>query len=101
MKFVEQEQIAMMKQRIYTEQSGKCATCGKMLGQVFDLAHKIPQTKVNLKKYGHEIIHHRLNLAGTCRSANCNDAQMINPATRPVLAAEHVQMIRDAIETGE
>ncbi len=87
-----------VKRQLYLKQRGRCATCGEPLGRVFDLAHKIPQTKSNLKKYGKEVIHHPLNMACTCRRAVCNDAQMINPATRPIEAEKLVNKIREALK---
>ena len=52
-----------------------CETCG---GPILahgtpQAAHRIAQTKTNLKRYGEAIIHHRLNLAAVC-SLKCNDA---------------------------
>ena len=96
MTFKEKEAAERMKQSICIQQGGKCATCGKPLVIPFDLSHKIPKGKVNLKKYGPEVIHHRLNVACTC-PGSCNDAVMINPATQPVKAAEHVRRIKEAL----
>lgn len=95
MKYAEIEKALEQKKQLYIRQEGKCATCGGPLVPPWDCAHIIPKGKVNLKKYGPEIIHHIDNMAGTCRKADCNDAVMINPATQPVKAAEHVEMIKE------
>ncbi len=97
MNVVEKEKAQETKRQLYYKQGGRCATCGMRLAGGFDLAHKIPQTKTNLKKYGKEVIHHPLNMACTCHRADCNDAQMINPATRPVEAEELVKKIKKAL----
>ena len=37
------------------------------------LAHRIAQTEDNIKKYGADVIHHRMNLVPVC-CLRCNDA---------------------------
>ena len=95
----QKEEAVLMKQSIFTQQGGRCAICGKPLIVPFDLAHRIPKSKVNLKQWGEKIIHHRLNLRGTCPGA-CNDAVMISPAAQPVKAAELVELIKLALIEG-
>lgn len=67
----------------------KCEFCDTILtiGNL-QLGHRIPQTKGNLKKYGKAIIHHPLNLAGTC-SLRCNGRASIrnHPVEIDVLVA--------------
>ena len=98
----EHEAAEEMKIQIYNEQDGFCAVCGKPLGAVWDVAHRIPNSKPNLNKWGKEIINHRLNLVGTCRGTHqgisCNDASMINPATQPVHANNLVKAIRSYLD---
>ena len=60
-------------------------------------AHRIPEAKMYLKKYGPEVIHHRLNMVLVC-SLRCNSAVLLNPASRPVAAAELVKKIREDLE---
>ena len=49
-----------------------CKVCGKPLQEgTPQLAHRIRQSKQNLKKYGEEIMHHNFNLVATC-SLKCN-----------------------------
>ena len=60
------------KQNIYIQRSGVCEVCGKLIKHSeAQLAHRIGQTKPNLKKYGKETLHHPANLALVC-SLKCN-----------------------------
>jgi hypothetical protein len=47
-----------------------CQKCGK---KAVYLAHRIAQTKSNLKIFGEEIIHHSANLVSVCENQSCND----------------------------
>ncbi len=60
------------RQEIFAKAMYLCEVCGRHLskGQP-QLAHRINQSKMNIKKYGKEIIHSPLNLAPTC-SLKCN-----------------------------
>lgn len=97
MTFEEKESAVLMKQSIFVEQGGQCATCGKPLVMPFDLAHMIPKSKLNIRIYGADVIHHKMNMKGTCSNALCNDGQIISPATQPVKAKEHVRRIKEAL----
>ena len=60
------------KKRIYYKNYGICEVCQKQVPmQEAQIAHRIGQTKVNLKKYGKETIHSFHNLALVC-SLECN-----------------------------
>lgn len=48
----------------------RCQRCG---APAVHLAHKIAQTKANIKKFGKEVIHHPLNLVSVCTNSGCND----------------------------
>jgi hypothetical protein len=64
---------------IYNAQGGRCAECGKRLAfSSFQLAHRIPQRKWCIRKWGKTVIHHPLNMAAVC-SLRCNAAIQINP----------------------
>lgn len=66
------------KIRIYNIRAGICEVCPKIISySQAQLAHRIPKSKVNLKKYGKGIIHHPKNLALTC-SLECNSKVNIN-----------------------
>lgn len=55
-----------------------CEVCGKPLRSgVPQLAHRISNSKMNMRLYGKEVIHHDLNLAPVCSLA-CNSAVLID-----------------------
>lgn len=59
---------------IFERDKWTCQVCGKWLREgVPQLAHRIAQTKANIRKYGKEVIHHPLNLVSVC-SLRCNSA---------------------------
>lgn len=62
--------IAEQKEAILNAYSWTCQICDRPANQ---LAHRIAQTKSNIRKYGKHIIHHWLNLLPVC-SLKCNDA---------------------------
>ena len=61
-----------------------CEVCGKPtpLGRG-QMAHRIPQRKRNLKKYGKAVIHHPRNLAWTC-GLECNAAVSLGAHTAEI-----------------
>ena len=63
-----------------------CQLCG--LAPSIQLAHVIPQTRGNLRKYGKRIIHHPSNLRAVCSLA-CNSAASLgcNPVAEAALVA--------------
>ena len=83
------------KERILQKAGYQCRSCGK---PAVSLAHRIAQTKSNLKKYGKEIIHHEYNLAAVCERQACNDA--FNIGGRLVERDFIVAWIRRAIKEG-
>jgi hypothetical protein len=69
--------ISETKLRIFARDNWTCQVCGKMLiDGIPQLAHRINQSKMYLKKYGKEIIHHDLNMISVC-SLKCNIAVSI------------------------
>lgn len=71
-----------LKREKAVEQDGKCPVCGMYLtyGRP-QLAHRIPQTKANIKKYGKAVIHHPDNMVLVC-SLKCNTA-VVERSGRP------------------
>jgi 5-methylcytosine-specific restriction endonuclease McrA len=61
------------------------------------LAHILPQSKKNLRKYGAQIIHHFENMRLTC-CLKCNAA--VSLSNSPIAEAEHVAKIQKSIEEG-
>jgi hypothetical protein len=90
----EQEHIRMMRNRIAAEQFNQCYICLKSLPFSFQLAHRIPQRKWTVAKWGKEVIHHRDNLRGVC-SLYCNGRVEINPESieAATLAAKIAQKV--------
>ena len=73
------EAIRDMKFRLFSEQSGRCFTCGEPVALTeMELAHRISQSKTNLKLWGESVIHHRMNLRGT-HPGRCNSRVSMNP----------------------
>ena len=70
----------------------RCEVCG---GPGTQLAHRIPQTKDNLKAYGKAIIHHEKNLALVC-GLECNAA--VNIDHDPLAKWRLVKEIREALK---
>jgi hypothetical protein len=84
--------IAEMKMELWYEQGGACWTCGEPIGMMeAELAHRIPQRKWCLKRYGAAVVHHKLNMRLT-HSGRCNDAVSV--------AGKPVTMARLAMEIG-
>jgi hypothetical protein len=61
-------EIEQTKDRIFNRDRWQCVICGKKPTQ---LAHGISNSKMNIKKYGKEIVHHDYNLFSVCGLA-CN-----------------------------
>ena len=80
------------KKRIFAIYGGRCACCGKPATQ---LAHQIPQTKRFLRKYGREVIHHRMNLLPVC-NLRCN--AKVDIGNRPLVVKQLVIDIRKAMK---
>ena len=75
------------KDRILQEAGYQCSRCG---GRAVSLAHRIAQTKPNIKAYGKEAIHHKLNLVAVCERQACNDYYNIgnDPMATAALVAQ-------------
>jgi len=66
------------REAIFSAAGYRCEVCRMSVRRygTAQLAHRIPSTVANLRKYGEVIIHHALNLAPTC-SLRCNAAVLI------------------------
>lgn len=62
------------RREIIASQGGKCKHCDRPARFI---AHKIPKSIANLKKYGAEVIHHRFNMDGVCALPAHNDKSLI------------------------
>lgn len=92
------QDILEMKIHMLAKQGGRCENCHRPLAlSDCQLAHRIPQTKCNLKTYGQKVLHHEYNLAAVC-SLQCNSAVLMSPATHPIEAAELITKIQMSLE---
>ena len=83
------------KIQIYNSRNATCEICGKNISyNEAQLAHRISKGKVNLKKYGPEVIHHRKNLVLTCsdKMGRCNDS--VNIGNNPMAVKKLVEEIK-------
>jgi len=80
------------------DQGWICPVCNRNLygaGTDPQWAHRIPQSKANIKKYGKDVIHHRLNGVVVCSLA-CNQA--VSVRNEPIWEAQIVATIRETIK---
>ncbi len=92
------QEIIEKKIYLLAKQGGRCENCHRPLAlSDCQLAHRIPQTKYNLRTYGKTVLHHEYNLAAVC-SLRCNSAVLLSPATHPIEAAELVTKIQMSLE---
>lgn len=81
----ERQSFDMQEQRkeIFRRDGYTCQYCGESIYQFGNpqLAHRISQSVMNVKRYGKEVIHHPLNMVSVC-SLRCNDAQNIGFSTK-------------------
>lgn len=81
-----------VRTKVFNRSGGFCEVCGEPISfDDYQLAHRIPQRKYNLAKYGKRVIHHPLNLVATC-SLRCNTAVSLNTHT------EEVRLLVESIE---
>jgi hypothetical protein len=86
-------EIAELKLEKYHAQGGVCPMCGEPVTvDGGELAHRIPQRKWCIAKYGPRIIHHRDNLVLT-HTGSCNSAVSIG--NHPVECERLAQSIND------
>lgn len=90
-------EVYTTQEAIYHRCGWRCEVCGRtLLDGTPQLGHKIPQSKMMVRKYGREVIHHPLNMAATC-SLKCNAAVSIR---KPADVEDLVTEIRAAIRGG-
>lgn len=74
----EKFELSETKIRILQRAGYRCEVCGQPLTPyTVQLAHRIPQSKMNHRKYGKHVIHSDRNMAATC-SLNCNSAVIVH-----------------------
>lgn len=98
--YTERQRLEMYEERLdlYNKAEGICGVCGKPVSiHVFQIAHRIPNSPVWLRKYGKEIIDHRFNKVVS--HPECNAAVLL--VDWPILREELVDKILEAIDKGE
>lgn len=71
--------IRQTKIKKFIEQRAECFMCYKTITLYgSQLAHRIPKSKMNLRKYGDEMINHPDNMRLVCSLA-CNSAVLVRP----------------------
>lgn len=94
----ERDRALQTRWAVYNRAGGWCEVCNAPLDfRTYHMAHIVPKSKANLRKYGREIIHHPDNMKATC-GLRCNAAVLIGCS--PVAEAEHIAMIREKVEHG-
>ena len=87
----ERLRIGDLKNELCEEQGFACA-CGcraHVQADQCDLAHRVPETKRNLKQHGKAVIHHRLNLGAVpAGRLDCNKRVEIPRHEWPALIAK-------------
>lgn len=72
------EKIRETRMQVYHAAGGRCEICGKPVSLAEgQLAHRIPQRKNFLDRYGEAVIHHQFNFKWTCPTDECNNAASI------------------------
>ena len=91
------------REELFAAAGYRCVVCGRPLRRAgtAQLAHRVPKTVANLRRYGARIIHHPRNLAPVC-DLTCNAAVLIgnNPRARDALI-EEIRDLLDEIERSE
>lgn len=85
--------VEKQREELFRQQGGVCAHCGRVYlrHQDMALAHKVANTKANIKKYGKDRVGYIRNKALVCRElhggVDCNAAMNIGnkPATSEIL----------------
>lgn len=84
---------------LLSDQNYRCAYCGRLFtqGDKIELSHKVIKSKANIKLFGLEVIDHVKNLAAT-HPGKCNDGMIINRATQPIKAKQHIKEIQECLK---
>ena len=80
--------LDILRQRIFSNALYRCEVCGGPLMRYGtpQLAHRVPKSKANLRKYGATRVHHERNLAPVC-SLKCNSAVIVHGIAETELMA--------------
>ena len=80
---------------IYRRDGYRCQSCGASVYKYGtpQLAHRCPQRKHRVRRYGRNAIHHPLNLAAAC-SLECNGRLQLHASEW----AKHIDMVCESIK---
>jgi hypothetical protein len=91
--------IGQLKAEVYAAQAGFCWYCQEpMKFMTFELAHRAPQRKWLIEKWGSRVIHHPRNVVGT-HPGYCNGRAQLDPNS--LECDEHLAAIRKEIESAK
>ena len=92
-------EIQEQRLEIFQRDHWTCQHCGKHLNHYNSpqLAHRIPQSKTNIKKYGKSVIHHPDNIKSAC-CLGCNASLSIG--SNNIQAFNLVRSIEKKLEVG-
>jgi len=95
----DKREIEQLKRDMISQAGGCCSQCHKPfnLNRLPQMAHVISKADRNIKKYGYEVVHHRLGIIITCNDSKCNDGVMIN-TSKTELIKEHLKPIYEDLE---
>lgn len=81
--------IAVRKIEIMERDNWTCQVCGAPATQ---LAHRIPQSRMNIRRYGARVIHHPRNLVSVC-GLRCNSSVIVHGEEERALVCEILDLI--------
>jgi hypothetical protein len=92
-------EILQMRTLVFSEQEARCWYCGEPLRYLhLELAHRVPQRKWCIQKWGKAAIHHRRNMVAT-HSGYCNSMAQLDPESKEAEAL--MASIRKELESEE
>lgn len=95
------EFIEHQRRTLFRQQRGKCAHCGRQhyRHSEMELAHRVSNSKVNIRIWGIARVDHQRNKALVCRDrkdgVDCNSSMLID--NRPLEAGELMRSIGDEL----
>ena len=95
------EYLQAQRIRLHRKQHGQCAHCRRIhrTPVSMELAHRIAESKANIRKWGFDVVDHDMNKGMTCRESvrgvRCNDALLLDG--KPAIAAALVREIRERL----
>jgi 5-methylcytosine-specific restriction endonuclease McrA len=92
-----QVEIDDTKLAVAARDGWRCVYCGCVDQSRLQLAHRVPQDRRYIDRYGSRVIHHSLNMVLACD--RCNHKAEVDPKTRPIEAQAIIVEILTAIKS--